>query len=46
MWQHDPQNVERALAEAGFVIMARFGELDRSPYVETSKKQVIICEAI
>lgn len=46
MWQHEPEHVEQALAEAGFAILEKFGGLDQSPYLETSKKQVMVCQAI
>jgi SAM-dependent methyltransferase len=43
-WQHEPDDIERALENTGFRIAERFGDLDRSGYVETSKKQVIVCQ--
>ncbi len=46
MWQHEPDDVARALADNGFSIVERFGALDRSPYLPASKKQVIVCRAI
>ncbi len=46
MWQHEPGEVEQALAHAGFEIVERFGDLDRSVYGQSSKKQVTVCRAI
>lgn len=46
MWQHGPEDVEGALSSAGFKIIERFGNLDRSPFNAQSKKQVTVCEAI
>ena len=46
MWQHEPEEVEAALAAAGFRITSRFGDLDRSPFDARSKKQVTLCEAM
>ena len=46
MWQHEPEDVEEALAAAGFRIIDRFGDLDRSAFDARSKKQVTICVAI
>lgn len=46
LWQHQPQDVERLLRKSGFQIIARYGDLDRQPYGEAAKKQVIVCRAI
>lgn len=35
--------VERIVFEAGLEIRERFGDLDRSPFTEKSKKQVVLC---
>lgn len=46
VWQHHPETVEAALAAAGFAIIARYGDLDRSPWNSSAKKQVIVCRAL
>ena len=46
IWQHRPEDVERLLAESGFRIVERYGDLDRSPYADDSKKQVTVCRAV
>jgi SAM-dependent methyltransferase len=46
IWQHQPETVEAALAAAGFDILARYGDLDRSPWHPAAKKQVVVCRAI
>jgi SAM-dependent methyltransferase len=43
LWQHPPEDVEQLLEANGFLIAERYGDLDRSPYGETSRKQVIVC---
>jgi ubiquinone/menaquinone biosynthesis C-methylase UbiE len=45
LWQHHPDTVEAALAAAGFQIIERYGDLDRSPFGPSAKKQVMICVA-
>lgn len=45
MWQHDPADVEKLIADQGLVIAERYGGLDRSAFGPPSKKQVIICTA-
>jgi SAM-dependent methyltransferase len=45
MWQHDPRTVEAALAAAGLRIEERYGDLDRSAWSPTAKKQVVVCVA-
>lgn len=44
-WQHTPETVTAALAAAGFEILARWGDLDRSPWHGQARKQVIVCRA-
>lgn len=45
MWQHDPALVERSLLEAGFETLERYGDLARSCFSASSKKQVYVCKA-
>jgi ubiquinone/menaquinone biosynthesis C-methylase UbiE len=45
-WQHDPAFVNAALHAAGFAVSERYGDLDRSPFDHTSKRQVLVCEAV
>ena len=46
IWQHQPEDVERLLRQSGFQIIERYGDLDRQPYDQAAKKQVIVCRAI
>jgi ubiquinone/menaquinone biosynthesis C-methylase UbiE len=43
MRQYFPHDVDRLLERAGLVERERYGDLDRSPFTPTSKKQVVIC---
>jgi len=45
MWQHDPADVEKVVADQGLAIAERYGGLDRSTFGPSSKKQVIVCTA-
>ena len=45
-WQHDPELVNAALHAAGFAVSERYGDLDRSPFNHTAKRQVLVCEAV
>lgn len=45
IWQHQPETVEAAVAAAGFAILARYGDLDHSPWHPGAKKQVVVCQA-
>ena len=44
-WQHAPETVEAALAAAGFEMLERWGDLDRSPWHAEARKQVVVCRA-
>lgn len=41
--QFYPEEVDRALGSTGFVVQERFGDLDRSRFTPTSKRQVLVC---
>jgi len=45
-WQHDPEFVNAALHAAGFVVLERYGDLDRRPFDRAAKRQVLVCEAV
>jgi len=45
-WQHEPARVESLLADARFRIIERYGDLDKSAFNESSKRQVLVCEAV
>lgn len=41
--QYPAADVEHLLNKAGFAIRERYGNLDKSPFTELSKKQVVVC---
>jgi hypothetical protein len=41
--QYTAADVDRLLKRAGLTALARFGDVDRSPYTARSKEQVVIC---
>jgi SAM-dependent methyltransferase len=41
--QYFRHDVDRLLAQAGFVVHERFGDFDRSPFDGRSKKQILVC---
>jgi SAM-dependent methyltransferase len=41
--QYFPVEVERQLSGAGLVVHERYGDFDRSPLTEHSRKQILIC---
>ena len=41
--QYFPGEVERAIAAAGLRIVERYGDFDRSPFGEGSRKQILVC---
>jgi SAM-dependent methyltransferase len=43
--QFFPSEVEALLSAAGLAISQRYGDLDRSPFDATSRKQVLVCRA-
>ena len=45
-WQHDPAFVDGAVHAAGFAVAERYGDLDRSPFNDSAKRQVLVCEAV
>lgn len=45
MWQHDPSFVQSCLSKAGFSVLHVYGDLDASPFAESSRKQVYVCHA-
>lgn len=46
MWQHEIYLVENSLRKAGFRIQERYGDLARSLFSASSKKQVYLCTAV
>ena len=46
MWQHFPEDIDRLLSDAGFSICARYGDLQKSPFHLSSKKQIVVCRAL
>lgn len=45
MWQHSPETVKAALAASGFEVIHCYGDLNRSPWCSSAKKQVVVCRA-
>jgi SAM-dependent methyltransferase len=45
MRQYFPEDVDRLLTAADLVVTDRFGDFDRSSFVPTSKRQVVVCAA-
>ena len=45
-WQHDPAFVDDAVRTAGFIVTERYGDLDRSRFDSSAKRQVVVCEAV
>jgi SAM-dependent methyltransferase len=45
-WQHEPELVEALLHEARFTIVERYGDLDKSAFGDSSKRQVLVCKAV
>ena len=43
--QFAPELVESLLAKAGLRMLERYGELDRSPFADHARKQIIVCTA-
>jgi len=41
--QYTAVDMDRLLKEAGLAVLARFGDVDRSPFTPQSKKQVVVC---
>jgi SAM-dependent methyltransferase len=41
--QYFPEQVNRLLDAAGLIVCNRFGDFDRSPLDENSKKQIVVC---
>ena len=43
--QYFPDDLRRLLSDGGLEVVERYGELDRSPFTATSKRQVMVCRA-
>jgi ubiquinone/menaquinone biosynthesis C-methylase UbiE len=43
--QYERDEIDRAIAMAGLVVLQRYGDYDRSPFTPVSKKQILICAA-
>lgn len=41
--QYFPAEIDSLLAAAGLVVHERYGEFDRSPFDESSRKQILVC---
>ena len=42
--QYTAADVNRLLKRAGLTVLARFGDVDRSPFTARSKEQIVMCE--